>query len=235
MGFYYIMLSNPKTDSLYLSTFCLHFCTIRQDASICRNLQPTCDIETWEITRKQDTTRLQEQVDPRRRSCWPSRSAWVESLAVVMGPLTTTMEVVAVVADACARTRHGCARHRSRLSMRSDGSVHRNHRQCAPMRPHRSSRRCAPPFADGISRGTPRSCRWRLAHGDDASTESSTEAILEWTERMSLIVVFFNFFRWFWPNQSVMLVGLPSIQTAFSDLDCKSFQTWNLHVWDSKF
>ena len=54
MGFYYIMLSNPKTDSLYLSTFCLHFCTIRQDASICRNLQPTCDIETWEITRKQD-------------------------------------------------------------------------------------------------------------------------------------------------------------------------------------
>jgi len=61
------MLSNPKTDSLYLSTFCLHFCTIRQDASICRNLQPTCDIETWEITRKQDATRLLEQVDPRRR------------------------------------------------------------------------------------------------------------------------------------------------------------------------
>jgi len=167
--------------------------------------------------------------------CWASRSAWVESLAIVMGPLTTTMEVVAVVADACARTRHGCARHRSRLSMRSDGSVHRNHRQCARMRPHHSSHRCAPPCADGISRGTPRSCGWRLAHGDDASTESSTEAILEWTERMSLIVVFFNFFHWFWPNQSVMLVGLPSIQTAFSDLDCKSFQTWNLHVWDSKF
>jgi len=129
----------------------------------------------------------------------------------------------------------GCARHCSRVSMLSDGSVHRNNRQCARMRPHRSSRRCAPPCADGISRGTPRSCGWRLAHRDDASTESSTEAILEWTERMSLIVVFFNFFRWFWPNQSVMLVGLPSIQTAFSDLDCKSFQTWNLHVWDSKF
>ena len=152
------MLSNPKIDSLYLSTFCLHFCTIRQDASICRNWQPTYDIETWEITRKQDSTRLLEQVDPRRRSCWPSRSAWAESLAVVMGPLTTTMEVVAVVADACTRTRHGCARHRSRVPMRSDGSVHRNHHQCARMRPHHSSHRCAPPCADGISRGTPRYC-----------------------------------------------------------------------------